>query len=1090
MSEREPQIYEERRLAAIVFIDMVGYSALMQVSELRAEAAVRTLWDMARPILQAQGGREVRRFGDGMLIEFGSTVAAVQSCVALLEQLAQRNRDVPTASQIGMRASINLGEIGGRGENIYGDGINIAARLVALAPQGGVAITPHVREQIANVLDHPVKSLGVKLLKNIRAPIELFCLPGPECGPADLAAAAAAGEIPVRCWRFGTAAYDERSMELSVGAKLAPLDRKATLALQHLLQHAGEVVTEDELGGACGADSDAELETIIAQLWEALRDADQKQIRRQPGFGYRLAVPVVVEAAPDPVTTQFNFVPGDHPPLRPLWNLSKLLGAGGHGEVWLVRHSKTGEDRVFKFALDPSRLISLKREITLSRLLHSTVRSEHFIRVLDWNLEFPPYFIECEYGGTNSLSEWALAQGGLTTLDLDQRIDIAAQIAEALAAAHSVGVLHKDLKPANILVAQRAGEPLKIKLADFGSGGVLNTGLLEDIGITRMGFTQTVLDLGSDSSGTAMYLAPERLAGQPATVQGDVYALGVLLYQLVIGDFKKLLTAGWDSGVEDELLREDIADAAHGNPEKRIADAATLARRLRALDARRRQRAQDRRIAAEAEHDRQRLERWKLRRIWMGLAATALIGGTVVSLVLYREAVRQRDIATAITEFMTKDFFSDDSAGQRALRDMNVGELVERGAQVVGRKFEQQPEIAGRLHALFSYVHGSISSSGQKSIEQQEAAVAALERAYGRASEVTMVEILSLAHLYENDDMSGRAAPLLQEVRAYRNEHPGTAYETARLERELIVHEYKLGNYQVALPMARALLDRIKDERSERYRNIFPVLFYSLAGMVTDPVESEAHARLAIKIAGDQKNQFVAGYHRDLGLALRRQGRYSEAEQAYLKAIDYVNAFEKTSRSLMATAYNEELCIVYLLQGRRRELIELYESVLTQLDFYERPVAENIYPYYAAKKAGVLAAAYAQEGRPDQAVRVMQAVMKFIRANEKTIASAPFYADLAALARPELANALRSDGQLEKAAQVLQDNESEVAKLNNEVVTAHQRYAEGMLALARKDPDQARAKLTEAIRVAEAAKKPDKWYLPQWRRELADLPEA
>jgi hypothetical protein len=162
------------------------------------------------------------------------------------------------------------------------------------------------------------------------------------------------------------------------------------------------------------------------------------------------------------------------------------------------------------------------------------------------------------------------------------------------AAVHSVGVVHKDLKPSNVLVRSLADNEIEILLGDFGSGGVLDGNRLEELGITRLGFTKTVASIDC-SSATPLYLAPEILAGQRFTVKSDIYALGIILYQFLAGDFHKVMSPGWERGIEDGLLRQDIALMAEGNPAERMEDADGLARRLRALDERRRQ------LAAESE---------------------------------------------------------------------------------------------------------------------------------------------------------------------------------------------------------------------------------------------------------------------------------------------------------------------------------------------------------------------------------------------------------------------------------------------------------------------------------------------------------
>lgn len=393
---------------------------------------------------------------------------------------------------------------------------------------------------------------------------------------------------PARRWLFADALLDERSQILTVKGQVQALDPKPMEVLLHLLNHAGELVTKDELLAAVWPGrilSDAGLTSCVARLRAALGDDAQGLIKTVHGYGYRLVAPVRVEASTAPPPPRFDFKPGDRPAGHANWTLAERLGTGGHGEVWLARQDKTGEPRIFKYALEPEALPSLKREITLSRYLHDTLGDDApFVRVLDWNLDAAPFCIQAEYTQGGDLVRWAEVQGGIAQVAAAARLDIAIQIAEALAAAHSVGVLHKDLKPSNVLIDTKGATP-RVRLSDFGSGGVLDPGRLDALGITRMGLTMT--HGVSATSGTPIYLAPELIAEQPATVQTDIYAMGVLLYQLVVADLKRPLAPGWEHDVEDPLLREDIAAAAAGKPERRLKDCAGLVSRLKSLGHRR-----------------------------------------------------------------------------------------------------------------------------------------------------------------------------------------------------------------------------------------------------------------------------------------------------------------------------------------------------------------------------------------------------------------------------------------------------------------------------------------------------------------------
>src|SRR5207302_6911442 len=124
-----------------------------------------------------------------------------------------------------------------------------------------------------------------------------------------------------------------------------------------------------------------------------------------------------------------------------------------------------------------------------------------------------PFFLESEYAGAN-LAEWAEMQGGLSKIPFETRLQLLVDVAKGVAAAHDIGVLHKDLKPANVLVVPGSNAGWQIKLADFGSASLFDPSRLQSLGITNLGFTQTA-GLGSEAmTGTLMYLAPEVLAGQ------------------------------------------------------------------------------------------------------------------------------------------------------------------------------------------------------------------------------------------------------------------------------------------------------------------------------------------------------------------------------------------------------------------------------------------------------------------------------------------------------------------------------------------------------------------------------------------------
>ena len=511
-----------------------------------------------------------------------------------------------------------------------------------------------------------------------------------------------------RLWRFADYEFDELGRELRVKGGVVELESKPLDILVQLLLHAGEVVTKEELLESVWPDVmvvDGSLATAVSKLRKAMGDEDHPVIVTVPRVGYRLAVPVYCKTVAAAAGPELGFKAGDVVPGREQWRLSRPMDISGSSEVWLGENPKTHEQRVFKFAADGVRLKGLKREITISRFLRESLGDRpEFVRILEWNFETPPFFLESEYAGAN-MAEWAAAQGGLGKTTLHARLHLLIDIAQAVAAAHDIGVLHKDLKPANILVVPGANGGLQIKIADFGSASLFDPSRLQTLGITNLGFTQTAGLENETLTGTLMYLAPEVLAGQSPSAGADVYALGVLLYQLAVGDFRKPLAPGWEAEVKDPLLREDIADAACGDPAKRLNSAADLVERLLTLDQRRIKRDELETAKVRAQIAERKLAEARTRRPWIVLAVIALAVGLGLSFALYRRAVRERDnanrqtaIATSINRFLSDDLLGRSNPFASGKSSESLMDAIKQASPSIDRQFKNEPLIAARLH--------------------------------------------------------------------------------------------------------------------------------------------------------------------------------------------------------------------------------------------------------------------------------------------------------------------------------------------------------------------------------------------------------
>ena len=162
----------ERRLAAILAADMVGYSRLMEADDTSTLSKLKALHaEIIEPNIAEHHGRIVKTTGDGFLVEFASAAEAVQSAVEIQQSLSERNSSVASDDRIEFRIGINVGEIIIEGEDIYGTGVNVAARLEEIAEAGGVYISGTVYDQIENILNLRYEAKGEQQVKNISKPV-------------------------------------------------------------------------------------------------------------------------------------------------------------------------------------------------------------------------------------------------------------------------------------------------------------------------------------------------------------------------------------------------------------------------------------------------------------------------------------------------------------------------------------------------------------------------------------------------------------------------------------------------------------------------------------------------------------------------------------------------------------------------------------------------------------------------------------------------------------------------------------------------------------------------------------------------------
>lgn len=292
------------------------------------------------------------------------------------------------------------------------------------------------------------------------------------------------------------------------------------------------------------------------------------------------------------------------------WELLEKLGQGEFGEVWLARNPSSGERKVCKFCFKRERVAWLKREARVLAELKRRLPGHPNIATLGDVMtggDRPPYYLTMEYVEGPALDDWLTSSPSL-----GERLELMAQVADALDAVHAEGIWHRDVKPTNILLTRRGDGSLQAKLTDFGLAAAEDEQLLASVAMSRV---DAVI-------GTWDYLAPELRDGRRASAQSDIYSLGVVLYQVVLCDLRRPLTGDWQACVESEILRDDIGRCIAADPAKRWQRAGQIALALRSHE----QRLRERRLAAERQRQHARATRLAVVASLAALIAVLMIG--------------------------------------------------------------------------------------------------------------------------------------------------------------------------------------------------------------------------------------------------------------------------------------------------------------------------------------------------------------------------------------------------------------------------------------------------------------------------------
>lgn len=273
-----------------------------------------------------------------------------------------------------------------------------------------------------------------------------------------------------------------------------------------------------------------------------------------------------------------RFRPGQHPLPGIERELVELLGVGGFGEVWRARNPYLGDEMALKFCLDPKAAQTLRNEVALLRRLRGEGAHPGIVRLRDAYLNADPPCLEYDYVEGGDLA--GLLRESQDKMSIELCRDTMLSLADIVGFAHSKGIIHRDLKPANILVQNDGKGSFTLRVADFGIGGVVAAQMVDR---SRTGTNRAeLLTTSLRGAYTPLYASPEQMLGKPADTRDDVYALGVIWYQLVVGDLGLVgLPSDWREEVMAKGMPAQQVDllgrCLAGKAERRLPDARTLA---------------------------------------------------------------------------------------------------------------------------------------------------------------------------------------------------------------------------------------------------------------------------------------------------------------------------------------------------------------------------------------------------------------------------------------------------------------------------------------------------------------------------------
>jgi adenylate cyclase len=270
----------ERKLVAILAADAVGYSRLMERDEAAALARLTADRTIIDGLIARFRGRIAGTAGDSVLAEFASVFDAVQCAVEIQEQLAAAQAGLPEDDRMPFRIGINVGDVMVKDDDIFGDGVNIAARLQTIATPGGICVSRGVRDHIRHKLPYGFEDLGEQSVKNIAQPVRVFRLRPEGPPPAEPEPAPAIAEEPAST--PGVPVVDPMAVELAFWESIKESEKTSDFAayLERYPDGTFAVLARSRLADLRRAEPDEQDRAIELAFWESVQDSDNPAMIR------------------------------------------------------------------------------------------------------------------------------------------------------------------------------------------------------------------------------------------------------------------------------------------------------------------------------------------------------------------------------------------------------------------------------------------------------------------------------------------------------------------------------------------------------------------------------------------------------------------------------------------------------------------------------------------------------------------------------------------------------------------------------------------------------------------------------------------